>query len=325
MKPDDIEMIRHCMPEATDFPYYTDRESAWLLAHACNEKTKVAALRKGPFGKLLSRPAVAPVIARSGGTISRGDLWPVGCSNHWTNTCASPAAQAGLEAVSQLPWHEYELSFGSWGIDTDYRFEQMSRMGGNLVLQLGFPKEHSFLLGNLLGRGARREFEYTDHPVRLKGRPTLAWARLDIELTTGTALIEEIQSDWLRNASYNVDKATRERLRGEKLERLQIYEREIRQTYGKIWSKAMMLTVLWFLVDELGCNDIWMHKPHTGVVLKNIPENAPPPRSLYTNLPKAFCFQSTREVPLFLKRSRRKDFLDRARKKSHELFWRLTF
>ena len=43
-------------------------------------------------------------------------------------------------------------------------------------------------------------FEWWSHPVRQDGRHTLAWARMDVDLDAGEALIEEIQSDWIREA-----------------------------------------------------------------------------------------------------------------------------
>lgn len=44
-------------------------------------------------------------------------------------------------------------------------------------------------------------FNYCGHPVS-RQRNTLAWARLDLDLNSATALIEEIQSDWIRDVVW---------------------------------------------------------------------------------------------------------------------------
>ena len=50
-------------------------------------------------------------------------------------------------------------------------------------------------------RGAERDdpFYYSGHPGRAGQNATLAWARIDFDLGSGDALIEEIQSDRIRD------------------------------------------------------------------------------------------------------------------------------
>ena len=43
-----------------------------------------------------------------------------------------------------------------------------------------------------------------------------------------------------------------------------------------------------------------MHRPETGAALKGI-EGILPPRSLYTDLPRSFCFAPVAELPEFLR------------------------
>lgn len=42
---------------------------------------------------------------------------------------------------------------------------------------------------------------YHGHPVRKDDVETLAWARIDLDFASNQALIEEIQSDWVKNAA----------------------------------------------------------------------------------------------------------------------------
>jgi hypothetical protein len=42
-------------------------------------------------------------------------------------------------------------------------------------------------------------FEWSAHPIR-RSPSTLAWSRVDIDFENGEALIEEIQTDWVRLA-----------------------------------------------------------------------------------------------------------------------------
>lgn len=100
------------------------------------------------------------------------------------------------------------------------------------------------------------------------------------------------------------------------------YEAGLAALYGKVWPCAMLLSVLMLLRDQLGCTTVWMHQPEAGAVLKNI-HGTPPPRSLYTDLPRRFCFAPTRERPAFLQKLAKR----RARRlpKTGPLFWRLDF
>ena len=43
-------------------------------------------------------------------------------------------------------------------------------------------------------------FDDPFHPVASGGELTLAWSRIDLDLDRGEALVEEIQSDWVRDA-----------------------------------------------------------------------------------------------------------------------------
>ncbi|MGL4666681.1 MAG: hypothetical protein ACRCWR_01975 [Saezia sp.] len=55
-----------------------------------------------------------------------------------------------------------------------------------------------------------------------------------------------------------------------------------------------------FLREEIGICDIFYHSFDGGRFLKRIDGNRLPLRSLYTNLPRRFCFAPTQEAPEFL-------------------------
>jgi hypothetical protein len=86
-----------------------------------------------------------------------------------------------------------------------------SRRGFNLVLQLNFSSRHDEPYRKLVDPDDYRPFELGGHPVAKGALHTLAWSRLDIDLNTGEALIEEIQTDWIREALWERRYAARER------------------------------------------------------------------------------------------------------------------
>jgi phosphoglycolate phosphatase len=67
----------------------------------------------------------------------------------------------------------------------------MTRQGHNLVLQLNFPISHNRELLKIVGEEEARGEILDAHPVAQGREWTLAWARLDIDLETGEALVEE--------------------------------------------------------------------------------------------------------------------------------------
>ena len=171
----------------------------------------------------------------------------------------------------------FGLSIGAWG--TDGRWEpwlQTSRPGFNLVLHLN-------LTGPRCGE-CRRAFDVSDqwnsHPWTA-GSFTLAWARMDIDRRTGEALIEEIQTDW----KDDMEHATL-------------------APYARLWDEAMLTAAIRLLRDDLGVRRIYYHTFGGGVRLKRFGKDTwLPPRSLYTTLPRRFCFELTDQAPRFLQHS----------------------
>ncbi len=321
MTPDSINFIRRCLPDEVSFPYYKDRESAWLAANLMGGDCTVATFKQSEWAKLLSRPILRTLVAGCGGILAQRDVLALAHADRATAWSGlSTAAEKSLDDIYASSWMEFRLSFAAWGTGNYSECEQLSRKGGNLVLQLGFPSDHAEPMGRYLSKDCRKSFEFRWHPIRLDGCPTLAWARLDIDLATGTALIEEIQSDWLRFVRESIEDLQESAPRSRELRQHLAYERDLKRRYEKLWPRAMLLATLVLLRDELGCRTVFLHQPEVGAALKSI-TGEQPPRSLYTSLPRSFCFRPTRDVPSFLARSRT---LRRFKHRGEPLFWQLS-
>lgn len=293
----EINELRALLPQGrTLFAYYKDKYSLQLLRYAVPRPTPVAALRQQPAGQLLQKPLLKPVLAACGGTLKREQI-------DWADVPAAP--------------QHYALTLGNWGWRNNARAMQTSRRGANLVLQLNFSHAHNREFRRLIRPLYGEPFACWGHPIlRDNGkerRYTLAWARLDIDFEAGEALIEELQNDWLRQARRIRDiaadwdeeafKKRYCRCFAAGREEIIVYHDEMLAPHRAIWDEALLSAVLFFLREELGMRDIWMHTPQSGVMLKKIRGSAPPV-SLYSTLPKRFCFQPDDSVPGFLARER---------------------
>lgn len=320
MKAHHLEALRRDLPEQIAFLYYPDREAPWLLARHMGERARVADLKAGPLAPFLERPLVKPVVAASGGTLARADLDSVAMADRAVDGQLTKPAAAGVAAAFDAPWFDFEISLDEWHSRELGIFSQTSRAGRQLVLQLNFPAEDVELMVQYLGKNARRLLEYDDHPVRLDGaRPTLAWVRLDIE--GDVALIEEIQSDWLRFAARISKVWLCQRPYRQFTYAMQAYEEVVRERYEKLWPRATMLAALGFLRDIIGVKRVFMHQPAPGAALKAI-TGRQPPKSLYTQLPKSFGFSPTSDAPRFLARRHRRR-LAPFRRSGQPVFWQL--
>ena len=134
---------------------------------------------------------------------------------------------------------------------------------------------------------------------------TLAWSRLDVDLAGGVALIEEIQNDWIRDALRERTRALRwaelsdHPARADYARRIRMYVDQALRTHQAVWDEAMLAATLHFLRSELGVRTVYHHTAQTGAMVKRIKGRAPP-RSLYSQLPRKFCFEPAPEVPAFL-------------------------
>ena len=295
----------------TLYHYYPDRFAVVLLGYALGDGCRVADLKRSRFARLLQRPAIKKLIARRGdGRLTQDDLaglWPAECQT-------------------------YALALDIWGEDdNDRSWKQTTRNGVNLVLQLNFTGLHDAGLDKLVSDAGGAVFNYAGHPVCLADRHTLAWARLDIDLASGTALIEEIQSDWVRNALSALAAGHDETAgshcvlyNGETVRRADLndYIATHLSAHVRLWPEAMLNAAVQFLIEEAGIGSIWYHSAESGHRLKKVTWRAPP-RSLYSDLPRRFCFEKTPHPPGFITSQLPKKLAASVRA-GKERFWHLA-
>lgn len=289
------EEIIACLPQGRiKYFYFKDRYALTLLGHYCNSGRPVGALRQSHMRRLLDKPLVRELLGSCGDGIARPEV----LSSYWPER-----------------FHCYTLSLGLWGSERKSSWHQTSRAGRNLVLQLNFSNEHDRLYRKLKVDADASPFGFAGHPTS-KVRNTLAWSRIDLDLESDTALIEEVQNDWLREASWLFRHAKqclaakpgpRRRRWCETFspeQTVEYFEKAIAPHLGH-WSEAMLAATVEFLLTEIGIHRIFYHSWETGCKVKN----CRPPRSVYSTLPEKFCFRRVSSGPQFLyddKSSRRK-------------------
>jgi len=278
------EIIDCLSSERKVFYYFRDRYALMLLKdYIGNKAMPIKTLRKSPYANLLHKAVVKKALGLAGNGIITADQ---------------------LEMV----WEEKPLAFvtslSQWGEGkVDWKWNQMSRKGYHLVLQLNMATDHTEHFKRLIKPDDLHGFNMDGHPSLDEGeRETLAWVRLDLEFETNEVLIEEIQCDWIRE----VREAVREGYEwyGEYTEeQLETYANKVLAPYAKVWEEAMLSATIDFIRHDLGIDTIYYHSFETGAVLKHITYDKPP-RSLYTKLPTRFAFQKTNRGPEFLMRDK---------------------
>ncbi|MEM9775836.1 MAG: hypothetical protein AAF902_14765 [Chloroflexota bacterium] len=275
----------------TPFRYFKDRHALLLLAWAVGrEGMTIAEIKRSSYAGLLNKSTVKAIISRCG----NGRLTAGGLNGYWP------------EYSDQ---QFYKLTLGEWatGKNRQWAQSQITRPGGNLVLQLNFTGQHDQEYNRLLKK--ERPFGTRSHPIS-KDRNTLAWSRIDLDLETGEALIEEIQNDWIRSVQSRArwwstaKEPHRERMRKYhdwQIDNIVTYYDQVLKPHIAHWSEAMLSAALWYLRHEVGVRTIYYHTFEWGNRFKHINSQwGAPPKSLYTKLPRTFGFKETADVPQFL-------------------------
>jgi hypothetical protein len=300
MNQDDLLLVRRTQPDGRWlFPYYRNHYAVDLLTRFLGEEKSKKEVQVSRFGRLLQKPEIRNAFSHAGDGVLRRSyldaLWP-----------SNPEC--------------YRVTLAAWGDnDTDWHWDQVSRRGYSLVLQINFSERHDAAYRRWLGEGEVRPFDYSKHPVAQGDFHTLAWVRLDLDLEDGEVLIEEIQSDWIRYASraYEASAAPKQAVapglagwqryllrHGFDLAKIQRYYELALAPHLGHWSELAMSVAIKFVRDDLGIRSLWCHSPESGAHYKHI-GGSKPPRSIYTSLPKGFCFEKIHEPPAFLKREQR--------------------
>ncbi len=288
-----VQEVLACLPVGkTPFYYCKDRYAVFLLSQVIGKQCAIADLKKSAYSRLLQKPLLKDILAKSGD----GQLRQENLSLAWGNRV-----------------EPFLLTLDIWG-DNDRRRDQVSRDGYSLVLQLNFSNKHDAVFKRLAEPAECHQFNCSLHPVlkpqqRNFFRETLAWARIDFDFNTNEALIEELQTDWLRRAKRVLGEILNGKTRinhlgaNAKPEKLRCYLETVLADYGDIWDEALLTAAMQFIRQELGIAKIFLHTPETGVAIKRI-KYTQPPRSLYSNLPRKFCFRCTDKAPQFLQQHR---------------------
>lgn len=274
-----IEFILSVLPEGRRIFYdFPDRYALLLLRYAIGESgCGVRELKASRFAPLLRKPCVKNLMAKLG----RSRIYSDDLLEAWPDN---------QEA--------YRLTMGTWpelGEKPGRRWAQVTRWGWSLVLQLNVTMSHRRDLEKTIPDWQDRYVSF--HPVAGEGELTLAWSRIDLDLETNEALIEEVQSDWIHDVEYFA-----ESFWSSDQKSWQAYFEGTLKPKAKKWPETMLTATIWFLLEELGIETIFYHTYETGSRLKRI-DDFFPPRSIYTALPRKFCFEITHNGPLFIRDS----------------------
>lgn len=287
MKQHEAEELLSLLPAGrTLFTYGKDWYAVSLLEMGLRHSGPEA-IKQTPLGRLLEKPQVKSWIGRLGKKqFTSGDLAML-----WPEETETYRLTADL--------------FDGWAQTT-----RKGRDAWNIVLQLNLNNHDACWMERVFPDRDLDPFEWSYHPIHRGRHRTLAWARIDLDWESGEALIEEIQNDRIREVSDRV-KYIRARkletlcLNGEEVKAeivLRYWEERLRLS-RQWWDEAMLCAAIRFIVCELGIRRIFYHSPVSGARLKNVRDA---PVSLYTDLPRRFCFEKTPELPAFVRKPRGK-------------------
>ncbi len=320
MKQKQVQEIIDCLGGSREkFYYHKDRYALMLLSYIVGSGMSIRKIKQSKFKKLLEKPFVQKILQQSGYSI---------------------LTQERINAFWPNQYSCYLLTLDKWGTGGDWsRFgAQTSRSGWNLVLQLNFSAQHNNVYQRLVKPGKKHPFEDEWHPIAKNGgRHTLAWARIDLDMERDEALIEEIQTDWIRlalksmKAAIAIERGNIRKPRylprylemlGCDAQALSRYVEEELKTHMEIWEEAMLASTISLLREEVGISKIYYHSFESGYTLKRI-SGRKPPRSIYTRLPARFCFEKTSEAPGFLTEKQNRKIVSTIKNGSFQ-FYKLT-
>jgi hypothetical protein len=282
-------LLRRLPSEGISFPYFKDRYALMLLSYFVREERYVRDVKSSRFAGLLAKSTLKDLARHlSDGRITR----------------------SALEGVRHRYPVEFVLTLDRYGVEHSHPC-QTSRGEMNLVVQVNFPAAHDRAMRRMLAPGDESFTlePYSDHPVS-SAHNTMAWVRIDLDPCSEEALIEEVQNDWIRNVLDQRGVAEMLLDDDDGVRKFQgrcgtvcaprdflYYCDRVLRPYAAIWSEAALAAAIWFLVEKLGMRRIFYHTHVSGAILKGADDA---PISLYSDLPRRFCFREVRECPEFL-------------------------
>jgi hypothetical protein len=300
MHPHDVDAILCAEGSAPiQFAYRKGDYALQLLLLTIGGGRPIAALRQSRFARLLEKPELRPILARAPGVLKPRHL------------LAALGAEREFFPLTLARWGSPECRYRSYHSP----YYQTSRPGHNLVVQLNFPRSHDRAYRELVEPTGEHPFMFSDHPARDSEPFTLAWVRLDIDADAGEVLIEEVQCDWVRNARYFAELAGDWLADGEPAAlpfesgvggtapRVLSYLERTLAPYAALWAECALSAALAFVYERLALRRVFFHTYESGRLMKCL--RSSPPRSLYTDLPRQFCFRETDVAPRALAKTRR--------------------
>ncbi len=288
MKSQLLDEVIACLPTGkTHYRYFQGAYASRILSMMLPEKVELHKLKQTRFKRLLEHKNIKPIVSQCGdGVLDRQSLLASWCE----------------------PSEPFLLSISRWGAKGQRYWNQTSRNGENLVLQLNLPTQHQELYQRWIDPSCQSTLNgvWSSHPVQTElekpsFRETLAWSRIDLDFDTNEALIEEVQSDATRNVISRSKRYSRCGC-SRCVERLK-YVKWF-QPYLKLWSEALLCASIEFIREELGIERVFMHTAKSGWKIKKMDKTWNAPRSLYSDLPKKFAFKQTYAAPEFLLQTR---------------------
>lgn len=289
-----LDILQCLETEQTPYQYSSGDYALHLLKNlTTNNALKINQLKNSAFAPLLQKPKVKKILSHAGNAELSPEL--LNCAIGDSNSI------------------KFNITHGIWSNkECSSRWNQTTRGKANLVLQLNWDIKRTEHFQNEINKYT----PYTCyggyyHPIS-KTQNTLAWARIDCDLDTGEALIEEIQSDWIRgfiqsqikiSAIFKDPEKSSVQTHLKSFLNKEKYTLESINTSKKIWAEATLNAAINFIQKDLGITQIYYHTFESGCHLKRI-DTYLPPKSLYTDLPKRFCLQPTTEIPKFLTNDR---------------------
>jgi len=285
MKQSEAEELLSCLPHGrTLFTYGKDWYAITLLKMALRRSASEQ-LRQSSFRNLFEKPRLRAWL----GTLGKKSFTTEDLDLLCPDDAETYRLTAGL--------------FSGWAQTT-----RKGKDAWNIVLQLNLNGDDARLMEKHVPDRSMDPFEWTCHPVHRGHHRTLAWARIDLDWDRGEALIEEIQNDRIREVRHAVERIKREkqksiRISGQEMDSafvLAYWDQRLRVS-RQCWDEAMLCAAIRFIVEELGIHRIFYHSPLSSQRLKGFGRWSAPPVSIYTDLPKRFCFERTSELPAFVK------------------------
>ena len=278
-----LQLIREVLPKGRTLYYdFPNRYAVILLKKFLGSGGKnISEIKASKLAPLLEKECVKGVISEVG--------------RNWL--AADDLSLAWPKNISA-----YRLTLGTWP-DEDERpnrgWYQVTRWGWSLVLRLNLVREHKQELASDVPYWKDYN-DFSFHPVETGEELTLAWSRIDLDFEAGEALIEEIQSDWVRDVNEYAQQQDQSSNEWQKYYDLTL------KPMARTWPETMLSATLWFIFEELSIERVFYHTHESGAVLKRIQADKPP-RSIYSDLPRKFCFRVTHNGPKFVRDSKNRE------------------